>query len=353
MEAVLTTSGRQAVFAVFESGHIASARRAGVDLARRLGFDETAAGRVATVITEAATNIFKHAVRGEIVLRPIEQGPKPGIEVLAIDTGPGIAAADAGVRVGMHDGVPAAEPNGGGGLDAISRLSNRFDSYTAYELGTVLWMQLWNDPGYSPEPEWDVGVVCLAIASEEECGDAWCVVAGPDCVAVLLADGLGHGPEAAKASRLAIECLEESAGTCPAPSAVMNEAHLRLHGTRGAAVAVAEIDTGGKTLRFAGVGNISACIVDDAVKHIASHNGIVGSSMRRVQEFSYPWRPDSLLIMHSDGLGTRWDLARYPGLCARHPALVAAVLYRDFRRQNDDMTILVMRRNWQPGNTAH
>lgn len=65
----------------------------------------------------------------------------------------------------------------------------------------------------------------------------------------------------------------------------MARCNLRLHGTRGAAVAVAQIDTGRETLRFAGAGNISACIIDGEVKHIASHNGIVGITMRRAQDF--------------------------------------------------------------------
>jgi hypothetical protein len=48
--------------------------------------------------------------------------------------------------------------------------------------------------------------------------------------------------------------------------------------------------------------------------------------------------------MHSDGLLTNWSLDAYPGLLTRHPALIAGVMYRDFRRGRDDVTVLAVRR---------
>jgi hypothetical protein len=47
--------------------------------------------------------------------------------------------------------------------------------------------------------------------------------------------------------------------------------------------------------------------------------------------------------MHSDGLSAHWSLDSYPGLRARHPALIAATLYRDLARERDDVTVLVAR----------
>jgi hypothetical protein len=76
---------------------------------------------------------------------------------------------------------------------------------------------------------------------------------------------------------------------------------------------------------------------------MAGHNGTIGAALHRVQDFEYAWPDRALLVLHSDGLKTRWNLRDYPGLYARHPALVAAALYRDFRRPNDDVTILVGR----------
>jgi hypothetical protein len=74
---------------------------------------------------------------------------------------------------------------------------------------------------------------------------------------------------------------------------------------------------------------------------MASHNGTLGMSTERVQEFTCPWDNDSVLVMHSDGLATRWDLKQYPGIWSKAPSMIAAVLHRDFGRQRDDVTVLV------------
>jgi hypothetical protein len=57
---------------------------------------------------------------------------------------------------------------------------------------------------------------------------------------------------------------------------------------------------------------------------------------------AHAWPEHGLLVMHSDGLTGRWTLDRYPGLLVRHPALVAAVLYKDFLRGRDDATVVVV-----------
>jgi hypothetical protein len=63
----------------------------------------------------------------------------------------------------------------------------------------------------------------------------------------------------------------------------------------------------------------------------------------KLQQFQYDLLEGDLLLMHSDGLTSRWKLADYPGLSHRVPALIAAVLYRDFKRGRDDATVLVAR----------
>jgi hypothetical protein len=124
----------------------------------------------------------------------------------------------------------------------------------------------------------------------------------------------------------------------------MQRMHLALRGTRGAAVAVAEINVNACELRFTGVGNIAGSILHEGTSRgVISHNGIVGHEMRKVQEFSYPFPSGALLIMHSDGLASHWRLDQYAGLAQRHPALIAGVLYRDHKRPRDDVTVLAVR----------
>jgi hypothetical protein len=120
--------------------------------------------------------------------------------------------------------------------------------------------------------------------------------------------------------------------------------HEALRDTRGAAVAAIELSATERTARFAGIGNIAATVVaGGATRGLPSHNGIAGHEARRTQEFSVPWPRGSVFVAHSDGVGSHWKLAAYPGLERRHPAIIAAVLYRDFRRDRDDATVIAVK----------
>lgn len=342
MEAILTQSAIHSTFHVGELSEIAAARRAAAEMARRLGFNETRAGRLALVLTEAATNIVKHANEGQILLRPLNVGGHCGIEVLAIDSGPGMANVD----LLMADGTSTAGTYGVG-LGAIRRQADSFDIYSAPGKGTVVMMTVWCVDGPVPQTGWEVGAVCLPMPGEDACGDNWGVSFRRDGISVVAADGLGHGPEAAVASSAAVGvALDFAKGP---PGSRLEDAHAALRSTRGAALAIADIDPYDGKLRFAGIGNIAASITSNGPRrHLLSHNGIVGSNLRKVQEFEQPWDSSSLLILASDGINTRWDLAPYPGLSFSHASVIAAVLYRDFQRGRDDATVVVVREHATP-----
>ena len=158
----------------------------------------------------------------------------------------------------------------------------------------------------------------------------------------MIADGLGHGPLAAQASREAVRVFREQAAS--GPGEILDRMHQAMRATRGAAVGIAEIRFPNRRLHFAGIGNIATSIFADGVsRSTVSMNGTVGHEMRKVQEFEYDFPQGALVVMHSDGLASQWQLSRYAGLATRNPSLVAAVLYRDFKRGRDDVTVLAAR----------
>jgi anti-sigma regulatory factor (Ser/Thr protein kinase) len=339
METLISSLLPQLVFPILHASDIAAARRAGQKLADELGFDAVQAGRLAIVITEAGTNILKHAGEGTLYVMRAQSGASmAGIDVLAIDNGPGIADLATSIR----DGVSTAG-TAGTGLGALRRQSDELDVWSMRDKGAGFLMRLWRG---SPPPEpcgIEVGALCVPLAGEEECGDGWAASCDLDGATLLGVDGLGHGPEAAKAARAAIHALERRPSA--APSEVLHAAHEALRITRGAALSVARIEYGSDELRFTGIGNVNAVVHDgNARRALISHNGIVGANMRKVQEFSAECPPGAIVILHSDGLQTQWDLADYPGLHARAPALVAGILMRDFIRRRDDAMVLVGRR---------
>ena len=330
--------GVQSCHKIGELSEIASARRAGNELSRKLGFNEVKSGQLALLITEAGTNIGKHAESGHIYIRSISHLEINGVEVIAVDSGPGMEDP----TKNFEDGHSTAGTYGVG-LGAIKRLAHEVDIFSERGKGTVLVMIIWNTTGLAPEFEWLVGSICIPLASEEICGDSWGITSLDSNVHLLVADGLGHGPEAASASLLAVDALLDNADKTP--SRILQECHTKMKGSRGAAVAISNINTESNLLNFIGIGNIAGSIYSKIKRqHLLSHNGIVGSNMHKTKEFVHDWSSDSILIMHSDGIGTKWDLDHYETLSERHPSVIAAVLHRDHTRVRDDSTIVVLKR---------
>ena len=324
---------------VEEESQVGDARRQFQRLAHGLGFDETDAGRVALVTTEMAGNLVKHtAGGGRLLAQPRIQAGVLGIEIVALDRGAGIANVGQALRDGF---TTAGSP--GTGLGAISRLADRFDIHSLPGKGTAILARIW-PRGSEPEPEpLEVAAVHLSKPRETVCGDNWTFLPREGGGVILVADGLGHGPGAAEASMEAVKVFR--ARPDDPPVRMVESIHAALRSTRGAAVAVALLDAQRGEIRYCGVGNIAGSVAGGEQEHsMVSHNGTAGHHVGRVQEFTYAWPAGAMVVMHSDGLQARWSMGRYPGLAGRDPALVAGVLFRDFCRETDDATVVVVRR---------
>lgn len=335
---MITTSGRPISLVIDEYSMVGEVRRAANALAGRLGFDDTERGKVAIAATEAATNLAKHAPGGEIVIQGFEAGDVSGLDILGLDRGPGMLD----VERCLVDGYSTAG-SPGTGLGAMSRLSSAFDLHSLPGSGTATFSRHLASPAAEPWKGLTFGALNIPLAREEVCGDSWAIKEAEGRPLVLVVDGLGHGPQAAEAARKAVECFAMVAWADPAE--FVSAAHEILRSTRGAAVAVAQIDRDREEVRFVGVGNIAGVVVGpgdgNARVSMVSHNGTVGHTVRKVQQFVYRWAPGSMLVMHSDGASSQWQLNRYSDLRSRHPGVVAGVIYRDFKRVRDDVTVLV------------
>jgi len=328
--------------AVTEASQVGEARRLAARLAGDLGFNEAEAGKVAVVVSEAAGNLARHARDGELLLRVLERNGVMGVEVMALDKGPGMA----NVAQCLRDGHSTSS-GPGIGLGGVSRMASLFDIHSLPGAGTALIAHLWSKPlprNLEREPL-EAGVVCLPKGGEKAWGDGWAIDQAPGRSLVLVADGLGHGPVAAEASMEAIRIFYENRGL--GLTALMEAMHGALRSTRGAAVGLAEIDFHHKVVRYAGVGNIAGVILSrERDRNMVSHYGILGHRVRKIQDFTYPWPELALLILHSDGLKSGWSLQGYPGLARKHPGLVAGVLYRDYNRGYDDATVVVVKESF-------
>jgi anti-sigma regulatory factor (Ser/Thr protein kinase) len=313
-----------------DDSSVGEVRRAARALARSLGFGDVEVEEAAIVATEASRNAVLHGGGGEAILTP---GPGASLDVLALDRGRGI---DDLARA-MKDGYSSAG-TAGHGLGAMSRMA-ALDVYSVPGHGTAVLARM----GAPAPADVEVGAVCVAVPPERVSGDAWAVEAAGGRTVVLVADGIGHGVRAAEAAHAAVAALRKHA-QLPVDRLV-ERLHLELRPTRGAALAIAELDATGASVRYAGIGNISGVLQGSTkTRRMVSLPGTAGHEVRTLRGFDYDWPDDGALIMHSDGIATHWDLGSYPGLALHHPALVAGVLYRDFARRRDDATVVVVRR---------
>ena len=329
-------------FRIAEPSQVGEARRAAVRLATDIGLDEVASGRVALAVTELGTNLSRHATGGRLLMAAHVDGDRTGLDVLSLDDGPGMADVGRCLADGYStSGTP------GTGLGAVQRVCDEFSMYSLVGKGTVIFGRVLTRQERTaatlPALRYVIGAICLAAPGEMVSGDGWSFQADGDRASVIVADGLGHGPVAAEASdaALAVFALRPAAG----PEQLLTVAHEALRSTRGAAVAVAVLDAEAGTLVFCGACNIAGRLISGiADRSLLSQHGTVGLQIRRLADVSYEWGEHAILVLHSDGLATRWTLADVGGLLQCHPVVIAGWLIRDQMRGRDDATVVVVRR---------
>jgi anti-sigma regulatory factor (Ser/Thr protein kinase) len=325
------------VILIADNSQVGEARRHAMALSKRLGFNETAVGQVGIVATELAANLIKHGLGGEFLLGGYQDETGSGFECLALDKGPGMANIDRCIEDGF-----STSGTSGTGLGAVMRQSHVLDIFTQPNKGTAILARISLDPKGGDPVMARSGVVSLPYPKETVCGDGHRLTRSAGGFSMMIADGLGHGIFAAEASNAAIEAFDRLVDRTPMD--IAQTMHVALRKTRGAAVGIARYERDLGTVTFIGVGNVASVILDDGVaRRMVSHNGTIGHTAPKFQSFAYAATAPFLMIMASDGLGTTWTLDAYPGLWSRHPSLIAGVLYRDFRRSRDDVTILVVR----------
>jgi len=321
--------------AIDHPSRVAESRRLVTEVARSEGLSEQEVSNASIVASELASNLSKHAKRGELHVLALSGCGRAGVEIISIDHGPGIA----NLKDSFVDGHSSAG-TAGTGLGAIRRLSGEFDVHSIPNSGTVLVSRIFAQGARAAETEFSIGVVTRPLRTEAASGDGWVVRFEEDGMIAMVADGLGHGMMAHDAANAAIDAFQRSEER--APDELIRTIHHALRGSRGAAVAVARVDVKKNQVGFAGLGNIAGILLHPGqTQTMVSHYGTAGHEARQIREFVYPWSKESILVMHTDGLSTNWNHDAVRSVRESLPSLMGAVLYRDFGRDRDDACVLV------------
>ena len=312
-----------------DNSQIADSRRNIVLRAGDAGFDADRRNDIGIAVTELSTNLLKHAGGGELLVR----ADTTGVYVLSLDKGPGRGD----IHECLTDGYSTSS-SPGTGLGAMQRLSSTFDIYSLKDHGTAIALSFELQPTMKSVK---IGALSIPYEGEDVCGDAWEVIEQPDRILMLMIDGIGHGTGAYNAASEGVRIF--TANQMRSPIEIIDAIHLALHSTRGAAVMVASLEPEKGLIRVAGIGNCAGTVVRaDFRRGLVSMNGTAGHGTIKPKEFTAPWQKDDILILHTDGLQTHWDINPYPGLISKDPALLTGILYRDFTRGRDDVTVLAV-----------
>lgn len=302
------------------------------------GFSAARTAELDIVVAEITSNLHKYAVDGEILMGLVGEGEDQYIELISIDSGPGMN--DAGRMI--TDGYSTTNSMGHG-LGSIKRLSDKFEIYSLKGWGTIVLSRIFKNPPsrLSLAPKMDIRGIVVAKPGEQLSGDGFYYELDNNTARIFIADGLGHGADANHAVAEGIKafraCLFDS------PVDILRYLHQAVRKTRGMVGAVILFDFDKKAWKLAGIGNLSAKLVSVAgSKNHISYNGIIGHNIPNTMNDQQLSAGDyQMAIFCSDGIKSRWDTSRYTGINKYDLTILAAALYKDFARRTDDMSVII------------
>jgi anti-sigma regulatory factor (Ser/Thr protein kinase) len=320
-----------------DEASVSAAREAVRAAGAGLGLDRTLIERVAIAASELVQNQLRHARGGRFAVRSVTRGGVPGLEILAADCGPGIAAPSAALA------GPGPSPSSlGAGLEGARRMTHELDLDVRWGQGTCVRARAFAAP--VPRRR-EVGVLGRALAGEPMSGDhAVFVREGEGVLVLAVIDGIGHGPLAEDAAAAAAAAFLAHRGS--SPLLILEACDAALLGTRGAVMAVARIDEETGAVEHGGAGNVTSRIERFRRTHtLATSMTTLGTRglKRKPMVETAAMAPDAALIMFTDGLTSRASLEGKAELLREHPIVIAERLMADHGRHNDDALVLVAR----------
>lgn len=321
------------IIVLFDSD-VLKARRFVREMAHDIGFDETKAGEIEIALSELATNLVKHrTIKGEIVLKPLNDDSRRGIEIRAEDRGPGIKD----IALAMEDGRSTAGTLGIG-LSGVKRLMDEFSLDSEAGKGTTVIARKWL---LQTSPiRMNFSVLARPKPGEDVSGDAYFIKHMPSYVLFCVVDILGHGREAHEESKRVLKVLENNYDE-PLLD-IIGLSHKELKNSRGAAMTLCKVHYKKHILEHIGIGNVETRVfgTPQPIRPFC-FNGTIGMAMESYRVTEFPYTEGSTIVLFSDGISDRFDLSAQ--MLSKSPQEIASYIFSNFTRGYDDATVLVGR----------
>ncbi len=319
--------------------NVGAARRTAQGAAESLGFAAQAGEEIALVVMELATNLLKHAGGGRLVLTPLTVNGRIGLQIESLDRGPGIADIDQALADGY-----STSSSLGNGLGAINRLMDELELESSRRGGTHIVCRKWVRTSAISHRSCPLsfGAASRPHPKEEINGDAFVIKLWDGMALAGIIDGVGHGEFARRAAYAARHYIETHFDL--PLSDLFRGVGRACRATRGVVMSLARFDWEGQRVALAAVGNVEVRAFNCSPPlRLAVRRGIIGVQTPNPLVTEHPWLPGQILVLHSDGLSTRWQWTDFPELAGESATVIAQRLLRALAKENDDATVMVVR----------
>lgn len=308
------------------------------DFAAELGFPEVQCDEIALAAQELASNLVKHAGRGEMRLEPLKAADRSGIQITSEDCGPGLPDAERALRDGYSTSGSLGE-----GLGAVNRLMDALEFFSLSEGGLRIVCRRWIRPpaGSRARSRLEFGAASRSYRNLHENGDAIALRQWEGHALAGVIDGLGHGQFA---QRAALSARDYVLRHFDQPLDMLFRGVGRAcRATRGVVMALARFDFERDDVEIASVGNVGVHLMGSPRdSKIVVRRGVVGMTGSPSPVLTcHPWTAASLLIMHSDGIETHWQRSELESLAGAATGQIARQLLETYGRCDDDATVVV------------
>jgi anti-sigma regulatory factor (Ser/Thr protein kinase) len=333
----------QRIIQVSHSGDVAAARQAATALAAVLGFIEPDSQAVTLAVSELATNLVQHARGGTVTLTALVEEGRVGLQITSQDSGPGIAD----VEQALADGFSTVGSLGYG-LGAVYRIMDVLDITSQPGQGTRIVCKRWaRAPAQRPlSRRLDCGAASRAHPLMDVSGDAFVLKQWGEGALVGVIDGLGHGQFAYQAAQAAWQYVESHFDQ--PLEAIFRGVERACSATRGVVMALARFACAPSPsvcrVTVASIGNIEIHLFGSPrpVRFMA-RRGVLGLHAPAPVVTEHPWGARSMLVLHSDGVTTRWRWEDFRHLAGASATVIARQLLRALAKDNDDATVVVVK----------
>jgi anti-sigma regulatory factor (Ser/Thr protein kinase)/serine/threonine protein phosphatase PrpC len=308
-------------------------------IAAAIGFGERENEEITLAVSELASNLVRHAGGGTVILTPLSDNGRSGVQIESIDKGPGIPD----IERAMTDGFSTVGSLGYG-LGTVNRLMDEFDIQSQPGAGTCIvcrrWVHVNGTSSYlcplsfgaatRPHPRMGLN------------GDTFIIKQWEESALVGVIDGLGHGQWAQRAAQTARRYVESHFDQLPEET--FRGVGRLCRATRGVVMALARFDWEQEKLIFASVGNVEVRVFNspEPVKFVV-RRGIIGLNAPNPVVTQHHWEPNNIMVIHSDGVRTHWQWEDFPELASESATVTAQRLLHVLAKEEDDATVAVVR----------